>query len=226
MMNGSERYPSAGEGKPEEKNELEVLRVENRQLKEENRALREVSTKDSLTGIYNRRGLEELANKFFARPEGAGKREGEAKPKTVAVLVMDIDNFKTVNDAYDHATGDRALQGLARFLEENIRAKDVVARWGGDEFVVLFKGATAQNIIDASHAWRPDRENGREEKAELGFKIKLPDGDETTITLSGGITELRPGEDLKEAFNRADQALQNSKRSGRNRITSADDKGI
>ncbi len=149
---------------------------------------------DDLTGLYNRRKF----NEEFSRRNK--DREGTAAEKEGAqdiFLLLDLDNFKIVNDAFDegHVGGDRVLKEAARHLFEKIkdifRKDDLVARYGGEEFAVLLKDADVEQI---------------EKRLRLGLTVML-DKEHVPITFSGGYTVVEPGEDLSEVFARADRAL-------------------
>jgi diguanylate cyclase (GGDEF)-like protein len=205
----------------ESETELERLQRENEQLAAENEALRmenkrweELATKDPLTGTLNRRGLAENVKYLIARQgKEQGEQRREGKKKTVAILLLDIDNFKIVNDAYGHEAGDQVLQDLTRRLKELSRKTDMVCRWGGEEFVVAFWDADPQDIINKFY----DKEHG---KAAVELKTNI-NGEPVTITLSGGVTDLRPDETLDEAVARADELLYAAKLTGKDQIKKA-----
>ncbi len=225
-MNPSfERPPSP------ESDSVEMLQEKIRTLTEENEALRNErdsererreraekdASEDPLTGLYNRRGLEKAAR--IAMPEtrksgNAEHRSTEGKGKSMAALQLDIDKFKQINDLNGHAEGDRIIKEAAEFLVRSVRPSDIVARLGGDEFVVLFNGASERIV---NKFFDPDADPPR---PRLGFFTTLQ-GKETWISFSGGITMTEPGEtanNLGDLLDRADQALYESKRAGRDRV--------
>ncbi|MDR3582377.1 MAG: GGDEF domain-containing protein, partial [Candidatus Pacebacteria bacterium] len=173
---------------------------------------------DSLTGLYNRRGLEKAARIVMPEPNKEGrpeKRDAEQKTKNVAVLDLDIDGFKGINDRYGHLEGDRVIREAGEFLTRSMREYDVVARMGGDEFVVIMNGAT-ERIINKffDHDADPPR-------PRFGFTTEIG-GEPRRISFSGGITLLQPGEtidNLTDMVGRADEALYESKEAGRDRVT-------
>lgn len=175
----------------------------------EKKALEEIATRDPLTKLYNPRGLAE-GLKTIARlsPENKERRGGK---KPTAVLVLDIDELKEINDTYGHLKTNQALRDIARLLTETVRRGDIVCRWLGDEFIIVFRNATAQDIIDKFHK---DKET-----AGLSFHVKI-NGEEKEITMSGGVTELRLNEfatdeaALDDAIARADEALYVAKGKG------------
>lgn len=200
-----------GEGENPEAR-LRMLEEENDRLKQQLARLEELATKDPLTGLDNRRGLHEKME--MGRPPKDRAPELREKQKPAAVLVLDIDNFKTVNDVYGHKAGDEILKRAARTLTETVRRGDYVCRWGGEEFVVVFRNATAQDIIDKFHGGRTI--------AGLSFETEA-NGEKTGITFSGGVTELTADESIEKAVERADRALYAAKNEGRNKIKNADE---
>lgn len=128
---------------------------------------------DSLTGLYNRQGFAELARKELARAQRKGT--------VLGVLLMDIDNFKKVNDRYGHLVGDRVLKHFASIVRESIRETDVACRWGGDEFVVLASevdqsklDSVRQRIRRAAQEWTASDEITRELGLSIGSALWEP----------------------------------------------------
>ncbi|WP_189403102.1 GGDEF domain-containing protein [Alteromonas halophila] len=124
----------------------------------------------------------------------------------LAVAVADVDHFKSINDRFGHATGDKTLQLVARHLRQNLSDSHFVARWGGEEFIILLQGLTADGAVEAL-------EKVRDKLASLPFKFKQ---EKVTITASFGITMLKSDDSADDAFNRADAMLYTAKRQGRN----------
>lgn len=163
----------------------------------------EVST-DALTQVANRRGLMQAFESESARcerdPQGAG----------LAVALIDIDNFKKLNDKLGHAAGDVALKKLAAAVRERLRPVDHLARFGGEEFVLLLPGIAvdeAQQVLTRL-------------QRSLSEALFLHDGREVFVTFSAGVTAWRGGEALQAALERADEALYLAKREGKNRTCS------
>ncbi|HSW07537.1 GGDEF domain-containing protein [Aquabacterium sp.] len=170
-----------------------------RQLEGELRKLSEEVSTDMLTQIANRRGLMQSFEAERARIDRGGP--------VFAVGLIDIDNFKKLNDTLGHAAGDVALKSLAARVKEWLRPVDHVARFGGEEFVVLL---TATPVDEAQQVLtRLQR--------QLTASLFMHDGREVFVTFSAGVTAYRPGEALELALERADEALYEAKRTGKNR---------
>jgi diguanylate cyclase len=159
----------------------------------------EVST-DALTQVANRRGLAQAFEGECARSQ----RDGGAG---LAVALIDIDNFKKLTDSLGHAAGDQALRALAAAVRERLRPVDHLARFGGEEFVVLMPGTgNAEAQLALTRLQR-----------SLSQALFMHDGREVFITFSAGVTAWRPGESLPVSLERADEALYEAKRAGKNR---------
>ncbi len=190
--------------------EIEQLKLENEFLTRENRRLEELATKDTLTGLYNRRGFEEAMEKIAPEVATDEERRREDHP-SISILALDLDNFKEINDLYGHDAGDEVLKRLAEFLTTETRSRDIVARLGGEEFVVAFNGAEEQDVVNKFY-------NKEDKRPEINFETEIK-GERVKVTLSGGVTNLKLGEDIKSTLKRADKALYVSKEAGKDRIT-------
>ena len=171
-----------------------------RELEVELRRLSDEVSTDALTQVANRRGLDQAFEVERARCD----RDAAA---ALAVGLIDIDNFKKLNDSLGHAAGDTALKTLAAAVRERLRPVDHLARFGGEEFVVLLPGlavAEAQQVMTRL-------------QRSLSEALFLHEGREVFVTFSGGVTAWRPGEGLQAALERADAALYEAKRTGKNR---------
>ena len=167
------------------------------------RSLRALIMRDGLTGLYNHTAIkEQLASEILQ-----ASRNGAH----LALAMIDLDNFKQINDSYGHATGDQVLRTLARLLRQRLRRSDIVGRYGGEEFAIIFPdttASTARRVLD---------------QVRLAFaKIRQHSEDiEFSVTFSGGVADLEATTDADELFEVADAAMYVSKQSGRNRITLA-----
>jgi two-component system cell cycle response regulator len=178
-----------------------------RQLEESQRELREQANTDTLTGLPNRRYFDQIANRELSLM----KRQKEY----FAVLMMDIDHFKSVNDTHGHAGGDRVLVHVARILAQTIREEDIVARIGGEEFVVASPYTNRLAAIVLAERLR---------KAVEALDIHF-EGNQIPVTISIGIA-LQPqdGGNLEDLLAAADERLYIAKQNGRNRFCAADKK--
>lgn len=179
------------------------LRAKIAEIEELQQQLREQAIRDPLTGVFNRRYLEESLGRELERVKRAGE------PLSVAML--DIDHFKQFNDAYGHAAGDRGLQSLAAILQANTRAGDIVCRYGGEEFAVVLPGASIDVARDRMEFCRQSFER----------QALVYDGLELKSTLSAGIASFPvDGDEANLLLDRADKALYHAKQKGRNLVSS------
>ena len=164
---------------------LEIIEINNQ--------LKILSETDPLTGVFNRRG-------FFHRAELEIERAIRYKGK-LSLLILDIDNFKQINDRFGHQTGDIVLKELAKTIKKSLRRSDICGRLGGDEFVIMFP----ETSIDAAQV------SMERMRAKLG-KIRIPHEYEDFIfTVSMGISEFFYTDTVDTIFNRADKALYRAK---------------
>jgi len=165
--------------------------------------IRAVTTKkayiDGLTGVFNRNKLEEVFEQKV--------KESEMYQRPLSMAIIDIDYFKKFNDTYGHLIGDEVLIMLAEAINKNVRKGDFFARWGGEEFVLLFSNTPIQGAMLSSDKIRMIVES-------LNHKIA------GKITASFGVTQLRDNDTIDSIFERADKALYLAKESGRNCIKS------
>ena len=158
---------------------------------------------DQLTGTISRHGVEDRLDTIvrLAREEG----------RPFSVVLLDIDNFKQINDRFGHLVGDQVLVSLAAILKANSRESDTVCRWGGEEFLLL--------LPDCNQEWATQiAEKLRRLTEESLASI---DGIDLQVTASFGVAESRPGDDLDQLFARADKALYKAKIDGRNLVRTA-----
>jgi diguanylate cyclase len=167
----------------------------------------EVST-DQLTQIANRRGLLQAFDVECARLQRAeGDVPDENKPAGLSIGLLDIDNFKRLNDELGHSAGDEALKALAATVSKTLRPTDMVARYGGEEFVVLLPDTPvdeAQQILTRL-------------QRSLTGGLFMHENKQIFVTFSAGVTAYCPGERIEDALERADMALYQAKRAGKNR---------
>lgn len=155
---------------------------------------------DALTGSLNRRGLDET----LAREVARAARYGNA----LSVGVIDIDNFKRLNDTYGHQTGDRALIHLVRVVQSLLRPTDTIGRFGGEEFVIVLP----ETPSDAGQLALERLQR------ELTREFFLANNERLLITFSGGVAQLREGETEQQLVARADEAMYRAKQAGKNRV--------
>lgn len=157
------------------------------------------STVDMLTGIANRRGFEKMVEQ---------KGQGEA---VGAVMVIDLDRFKAINDAHGHAVGDAVLIATARTLAEGARGFGEVARFGGEEFVVLVRSSHSSAAVELAELLRTSIAATRLEAPLDGIRFSA----------SFGVASIEPDESISDAIRRADMALYRAKEAGRDRVAYA-----
>jgi len=154
---------------------------------------------DDLTGVANRRQMEQLIDAEIARDVRYGR--------PFSVVIVDIDNFKQVNDTYGHDRGDIILKDLVTQMESSVRASDQVGRWGGEEFLIL-----------APETWLQDAVALAEHVRERVAAEPLAEGHQVTVSL--GAATVRPDDTVASLVKRADDALYRAKEQGKNRVVS------
>ncbi len=162
--------------------------------------LRKQATRDPLTGLANRSHFDAQATEALERSQRSGV--------PVTLLLCDVDHFKRVNDQYGHAVGDQVLVAMGQVLADNLREGDVLARWGGEEFLALMPASP----LDAARA---TAERIRAAVAQAPLSVGPAP---ITLTLSFGVAQVHGPDDLQAAIARADQALYAAKHAGRNRV--------
>ena len=163
--------------------------------------MKELAVRDQLTGLFNRRGFNELSEKAYAMAR---------RTNTPLSLVMtDIDRFKFINDQFGHAAGDRALQHFARLMSEDRRRNDIVARVGGEEFALLLPGT---GVAEAT-------EIANELCKKIGINPMKITGAGVPMTSSFGVASIsKKDTNVDDMVRRADRALYRSKNAGRNQV--------
>ncbi|MFY1017774.1 sensor domain-containing diguanylate cyclase [Ectopseudomonas khazarica] len=159
-----------------------------------------LATTDVLTELPNRRGFDILAEQAL--------QEAQREQSPLCAVLLDLDNFKLINDEHGHLAGDEVLQRFARQLRDKLRQSDILCRWGGEEFILLLKNTDRQAAHDLA-------EKLRQQCAEQRYAIA---GKTLQVTASLGLSQWQPGESLHSLLGRTDRALYRAKQSGRDRV--------
>jgi two-component system chemotaxis response regulator CheY len=184
---------------------MRILKLEE-QLNEAHHKMEILAMHDGLTGLFNRRAIEEHAEAEL----DLVKRKG----RTLSILLLDIDHFKSINDQYGHKTGDDALRQLAQILTGNLRQYDRAGRWGGEEFIVILPDTQLSEAVNVG-------ERLRVKVAET--KLSLENDGGFSMQISVGVASASSHyPSLIRFIDAADQALYKAKQSGRNRVCSYD----
>lgn len=181
-----------------EKRTLQLQEV-NAELEELNRTLDLTARIDALTGLYNRRHMEERLNEAIQ----VFKRQGQI----FSVMLIDIDDFKLINDTYGHKAGDFVLRDLSKTLRKSVREYDVVSRRGGEEFLLLFPGLFEEDAMVRAEMLRTKIQNS----------VWNYEGVDLSVTITIGVATIRENETASQLINRADTALYQGKNSGKNK---------
>lgn len=179
------------------------LRVQKKELREALERNQQLARQDDLTGLPNRRHAMEL----LAYEE----RRAQRQPVMPCVCLLDIDHFKAINDTHGHPAGDEALRLLARHAVQALRAPDLLARWGGEEFLLLMPDTTPEEATKVLERLRQ----------ALAQPEPWSERPELKLTFSAGFTAYQAGETMQQALTRADDALYQAKQQGRNRTVQA-----
>ncbi|MDC8759294.1 GGDEF domain-containing protein [Janthinobacterium fluminis] len=164
----------------------------------------ELVREDQLTGSLNRRGLDDVFERETARADRRGT--------PLCIAMLDLDDFKRLNDTYGHLAGDAALKHLVKIVKDTLRSMDVIARFGGEEFLILLPETSVEAA--ASTMTRLQR--------ELTKHFFLHENEKVLITFSAGVALRLPNEDQAELVKRADRAMYQAKQTGKNRVVVAD----
>lgn len=173
-------------------------------LEEQLRHMSELVREDPLTGSLNRRGLDDVFERETARADRRGT--------PLCVAVLDLDDFKRLNDTYGHIAGDGALKHLVQTVKNTLRSMDVIARFGGEEFLILLPETTVEAA--AQTMTRLQR--------ELTRHFFLHENEKILITFSAGVALRLPDEDQESLTKRADRAMYQAKQTGKNRVVVAE----
>lgn len=204
---------------------IRILEKLVRRLRDENRRLRERASRDFLTGLYGREAWYDLLVHDILASARKENGRGPLSERMATLVYADIDRFKEVNDRYGHAAGDDVLRTVAKALTARLRATDLAARFGGDEFVIAFLDTTPGQLF-AKFGGRGDGTEARIPPVKVSIG-----GVTVKVTMSGGAAPYRqfqplPGESRADAVRRsinaavadADRALYCAKQNGCNRI--------
>lgn len=180
-----------------------TLKVQKAELAEALEHIQVLATRDELTSLPNRRFMSDMLQRDMERMENGGARG--------CIALLDIDWFKKINDVHGHASGDEVLRKFAEETRRTLRDSDVLARWGGEEFLLHLpetRLADAKNVV----------ERMRQRVQSMSF---LSNGSRFGVTVSAGLVGLEPGESFELAIRRADALLYQAKAKGRNRVEAA-----
>lgn len=158
------------------------------------------SMRDALTQLHNRAAFDE----YFA----LRLAKHHQSPFELAICVLDLDDFKRINDTYGHIAGDKTLQVMANTLRKNISSQAFAARYGGEEFVIIYSGVSKAQLLD-------ELDSLRQTIVKLPFKFKST---KVNISASFGVTYIQPSDNIHTAFERADSGLYQAKEKGKNQI--------
>lgn len=178
------------------KRDITAIKKMEEQIKKDKEELARLSSIDSLTGLFNR-------NKF-TRLVQYELDQNERYHRDVSVVIFDIDFFKKVNDTFGHNAGDEILQQVAKVAEESLRTTDIIARWGGEEFLIFLPDTNEQQAFEVGESVRQN----------IAQKITSP----TSITCSFGVCQFQREMDLTRLVGLADKALYFAKENGRNQV--------
>ena len=178
---------------------LLLIRRQFTRLQRQSEEIQRMASQDILTGVYNRRYLIERANHFLAEPHN----------RRAWVVLVDLDNFKSINDCHGHAAGDRVLAAVGALFRGFVREGDVIARSGGEEFVLLLRSREREECVEEVEVLR------------ARIEALCPEG--LAVTASIGVaTGRRADEDFESILEEADRAMYRAKEEGRNRVVMAD----
>jgi diguanylate cyclase len=167
-----------------------------------------MAREDQLTGSLNRRGLDDI----YARESARADRRGT--PLSIAML--DLDDFKRINDTYGHVAGDAALKHLVKVVKETLRSMDVISRFGGEEFLILLPETTIEAATQTMIRLQ----------RELTRHFFLHDNEKVLITFSAGVALRHPNEGQDALIERTDRAMYLAKRAGKNLVMVAEEPGL
>jgi diguanylate cyclase len=174
-----------------------------RELEHELEQVSDLVREDQLTGALNRRGLDESLDRELKR--------ADRSKAGVSIAMLDIDNFKQLNDSLGHQAGDLALVHLTKVIKETLRPADTVGRYGGEEFLIILPECDLNAAIEAMQRLQRD----------LTKKFFLHNNERVLVTFSAGVALRGDSEDAEDVIGRADKAMYKAKKAGKNRVESA-----
>ena len=183
---------------------LEALANQVDGLKKELDKAKHVANTDGLTGVNNRKALDEHLQRLVER--------NQITRQPFALLMMDLDDFKQLNDTYGHTVGDRMLLAFAEKCRASVRSNDFLARYGGEEFTLILPGASLRN------AKKKAQQLCKTIAASRYAADDSPKADVVAVTVSIGVSTFRSGDSVKTLLDRADQCLYKAKATGKNRV--------
>lgn len=179
---------------------VEKLEVQSHEFEEKLAEQQRKSMQDALTKLCNRAAFDDFFTKAMVR--------FHHQPYDFALVVADIDNFKSINDTYGHTAGDKTLQVIANTIQKNVGKDVFVARYGGEEFVLIYANIKKEPLIKELNALN-------QSIARLPFKFK---NNKVSITLSMGVTHIKVDDNIHIAFERSDEAMYKAKAQGKNQV--------
>lgn len=184
--------------------EVQAAETRIQELETELAQMSELAREDQLTGSLNRRGLDDILEREIVR--------SERRKSPLCIALLDLDDFKRLNDTHGHDAGDEALIHLVRVVKDTLRAMDVIGRFGGEEFVIVLPDTPLQEAMHT--VTRVQR--------ELTKQIFMHNHERLLITFSAGVALRSQGETVDNLIKRADSALYKAKHAGKNRVISAE----
>ena len=186
------------------RNEVQAAESRIHELENQLVQMSELVREDQLTGSLNRRGLDEVLAREMER---SNRRQHQ-----LCIAMLDLDDFKKLNDTHGHTAGDQALIHLVRVVKDTLRSMDVIARFGGEEFMIVLPNTSPTDAMQT--VTRVQR--------ELTKRIFMHNNERLLITFSAGVAMYASGESQADMVKRADEALYKAKKAGKNRVVSAE----
>ncbi len=181
-----------------------------RRHQQEKRAFKDQARIDPLTGLWNRLAFGELCRGQVALMNREKSRGNHDAP--LSLVLLDVDRFKAINDTRGHVVGDLVLVRFAEILKKSLRETDILARWGGEEFVIALASTSIDDAVSLMDRVRKVVER------DLNIRVR---GSWVSATASFGVAQMEEGESIDSAITRADRALYDAKEGGRNRVCRA-----